>query len=86
MVNKPALRDALLSLAEQCQFQYVAMSAISNEVAALRETLREAIGEPFESVFEKQQILQLSKTAAIESAAIGLLAGIIQRLKNGEVC
>jgi ribosomal protein L16 Arg81 hydroxylase len=86
MINEPALKDALLALSEQCKTQYLVLSSVSGEVAALREMLRDAIGDRFSATFAQYQAAQIAKTSSIESSAIELLDEIIQRLKDGEVC
>lgn len=54
MVNEPALRDALLALVTQGRASYVMLSALMNELASLRETVR-GLDPTFGDVMEIKQ-------------------------------
>jgi len=41
LINEASLKDVLLALATQSKTQYVMLSSILNELAALRETVRD---------------------------------------------
>jgi hypothetical protein len=83
MINENALRDALLALAEQCKTQYLGLSLVIDEVAALRETVR-GLDPTFSEVLEQKR--KESTSDDIRKVAIRQLDGIIQRLTDGEVC
>jgi len=83
MINEPALRDALLALAEQNKTQYVMLSAVLDEVAALREAVR-GLDPTFADVLEQKR--KETSTSQEQIAVIRLLNETIRRLKGGEVC
>ena len=83
MINENALRDALLALAEQNKLQYVMASAILDEVAALRETVR-GLDPTFDDVLAQKK--QEHSTAQEQVTVLRLLNEIIRRLESGEVC
>jgi outer membrane protein TolC len=83
MINEPALRDALLALAEQCKTQYFGLSLLIDEIAALRETVR-VLDPTFDEVLRKKR--EEAASDDIRKAAIQQFDEIIQRLKDGEVC
>ena len=85
MINELALRDALLALAEQSKTQYLMFSAVLNEVAALRETVR-GLDPTFSEVLEDRRKQSQEDTREIVLLTLRLLDGIIARLKGGEVC
>lgn len=85
MINERALRDALLTLAEQNKNQYVMFSAVLNEVAALRETVR-GLDPTFSEVLEDRRKQSQEDTRAIVLQTLRLLGDLIERLKAGEVC
>jgi hypothetical protein len=85
MINEEALRDALLSLAEQHKTNYVVLSAVLNEVAALRETVR-GLDPTFTEVLEDRRIKSQEESRELTGMQIALFDEIIRRLKNGEVC
>jgi cation transport regulator ChaC len=83
VINETALKDALLALAEQCKTQYLGLSIVIDEIAALREAVR-GLDPTFSEV-----LAQKRKEAAsddIRRAAIRQFDEIIERLRAGEVC
>ncbi len=85
MINQVALRDALLALAEQHKTQYVMFSALLNEVAALRETVR-GLDPTFSEVLEDRRKQSQENTRAVVSQTLQHLNHLIKRLEDGEVC
>jgi hypothetical protein len=83
VINEPALKDALLALAEQNKVQYAMISLVLDEVAALRETVR-GLDPTFSEVLEQKR--KESSTAQERVAVLRSMNEIIQRLKDGEVC
>jgi hypothetical protein len=70
-------------LAEQNKSNYVMISSILDEVAALRETVR-GLDPTFDEVLAQKRAEH--STADIAVSVIGLSDAIIQRLKDGYVC
>jgi hypothetical protein len=85
MINEPALKDALLALAEQNKTQYVMLSTVLNEVAALRETVR-GLDPTFSEVLEDRRKQSQEDTREVVLQTLRLLNEIIHRLQAGEVC
>jgi ribosomal protein L16 Arg81 hydroxylase len=83
MINEPALRDALLALAEQNKLEYVMLSTMLDELAALRETVR-GLDPTFSEVLEQKR--KENSTVQERIAILRMLNEIIRRLKAGEVC
>jgi hypothetical protein len=83
MINEPALRETLISLADLCKTQYAMLSVMMDEVAALRETVR-GLDPTFSDVLEQKRKDQSSET--IRLAALQGYNGIIRGLKDGNVC
>jgi hypothetical protein len=85
MINEEALRDALLALAEQHKTNYLMLSALMNEIAALRETVR-GLDPTFTEVLEDRRAKSQEAGREILREQIMFFDQIISRLKNGEVC
>lgn len=85
MINEASLKDALLALARQSKTQYVMLSSVLNEVAALRETVR-GLDPTFADVLEKKRLEAGQAQAAIVTAVIQQYDEILRRLERGEVC
>jgi hypothetical protein len=83
MIHEAALKDTLLALAKQNKANYEAISLLTDEIVALRETVRH-LDPTFDDVLGEQR--RKHSGAEIRSAAIGLIDAIIRRLKAGEVC
>ena len=83
MINERALRDTLLALAEQDKNNYVMISSILDEVAALRETVR-GLDPTFDEILAMKRAE--NNTADIARAVLKGCDLIIQRLKDGYVC
>jgi hypothetical protein len=83
MINETALRDALLASVEQNKLCYVMLSAMLDELAAIRETVR-GLDPTFSEVLEQKR--QENSTAPERIAVLRMLNEIIQKLKDGEVC
>jgi hypothetical protein len=81
-IHEPALRDALVALAEQSKQQYVELTATIDEVAALHKTMQQL--EPrFLEVLAQQK--KLPKPIQVQAAAIERLDEIIRRLRTDVV-
>jgi hypothetical protein len=85
MINESALKDALLALAEQNKTQYIMLSSVLNEVAALRETVR-GLDPTFSEVLEDRRKQSQEDTREVFLQALRLMNEIIHRLQAGEVC
>lgn len=85
MLNESALKDTLLALAEQHKSHYIMMTAILNELAALRETVR-GLDPTFGDVMEARRLQASQINAQIEKDVIAGYDEIIQKLMRGYVC
>lgn len=85
MINESALKDALLALAQQTKTQYLMTSAILNELAAVRETVR-GLDPTFADVLATKQKQSQEETNEVVLTTIRLLDQIIERLKAGVIC
>ncbi len=85
MINEPALRNALLALAEHVKKDYVILSSTLNEVAALRETVR-GLDPTFSEVLEDKGRQSQEETREVVSLTVALLNDLVARLKAGAVC
>lgn len=81
-INEPILRDALVTLAEQCKAQYLELAATITEVAALHKTMQEVQPRFLDMLTEqKENVASNQKTAA----AIRGFDEIIRRLKTDSI-
>jgi len=85
VINESALKDALLALAQQTKTQYLMTSAILNELAAVRETVR-GLDPTFADVLATKQKQSQEETNEVVLTTIRLLDQIIERLKAGVIC
>jgi ABC-type nitrate/sulfonate/bicarbonate transport system ATPase subunit len=85
MIKEKALKDHLLALAERDKTNYLMISGILDELAALRETVR-GLDPTFAEVLENRRKEAAKQTAPVVKETVRLLNEIIQRLKAGEVC
>ena len=87
MINEKNLRDVLLSLATQSLTQYETFAVLSEEVAALRETVR-GLDPTFDDVLAQKQThrAETSSSTVIVPVVKSLLSETIRKLKAGEVC
>ena len=85
MINENALRDILLSLAADTKANYVMISSMVNELAALREAVI-ALDPKLADKVEQRSQAAAEKNAAILEAGIARHDEIIRRLDVGEVC
>jgi len=85
MINENALRDTLLSLAADTKANYVMISSMMNELAALRGAVI-ALDSKLADRVEQRSQAAAEKNAAILEAGIARHDEIIRRLDVGEVC
>jgi hypothetical protein len=85
MINENALRDTLLSLAADTKANYVMISSMMNELAALREAVSTLDSKLADQVEQRSQAAA-EKNAAMLEAGIARHDEIIRRLDVGEVC
>jgi hypothetical protein len=85
MINENALRDALLALATDGRSNYVMISSVSNELAAIREIVRGLDPTSADILDQKRQEAAESDAESVR-AVIARYDEIIRRLYNGEVC
>jgi hypothetical protein len=85
MINENALRDALLALATDGRSNYVMISSVSNELAAIREIVRGLDPTSADILDQKRQEAAESDSESVR-AVIARYDEIIRRLYNGEVC
>jgi len=85
MINENALRDALLALATDGRSNYVMISSVLNELAAVREIVRGLDPTSSDALDQKRQEAAQSDAESAR-AVIARYDEIIRRLYNGEVC
>jgi len=85
MVNENALRDALLALAQDGKSNYLMISSLLAELAALRETVR-GLDPTFGDVMEQERERQVALHADTVRSVVATYDEIIQRVMSGEVC
>ena len=85
MINENALRDALLSLATDGRSNYVMISSVLNELAAIREIVR-GLDPTFAHILDQKRQEAGQSDAESASAVIARYDEIIRRLYDGEVC
>jgi len=85
MINENALRDALLALATYGRSNYVMISSVLNELAAVREIVRGLDPTSTDTLDQKRQEAAQSEAESAR-AVIARYDEIIRRLYNGEVC
>jgi hypothetical protein len=85
MINENALRDALLALATDGRSNYVMISSVLNELAAIREIVR-GLDPTFAHILDQKRQEAGQSDAESASAVIARYDEIIRRLYDGEVC
>jgi hypothetical protein len=85
MIKEAHLRDTLLALEQQNRNHYVAIAALLNEVASLRETVR-GLDPTFGDVLRKKQMEEAERGAELLREMLSGYDLILQRLKEGYVC
>jgi len=84
MIDEPSLKASLVTLAELQRTHYLSFSALLNEVAALRETVR-GLDPTFADVIEQKRVEQELQTRQVVAEQIGLIDDLIRLLKMGVV-
>jgi hypothetical protein len=79
MIDEPALTEILEILSESHRILNEAQLTLINELAALRETMKELGGERFASVFEKRQLAMMGQNLKVEE--LSRVLARIQTLK-----
>ena len=82
MINEPALQDVLVSAFEKMKSNDERQTVLMNEIAAIRETLKELLGDHFLASFEKHQLAQMTGSVLIESAVTQLADRSIQKARD----
>lgn len=85
MIREDFLRDALIQLATACKSSAQENAHLMIEVAALRETVS-ALDPTFSETFEHRQEEKKNQVSQQFSFALQSLDGLIQKLKDREVC
>jgi len=85
MINESRLRETLLYLAEDNRINYIMIASLTNEIAALRETVR-GLDPTFREVLEVKRDESQERGEEHIRNAIAEYDQIIQRLKEGYVC
>ena len=85
MINENALRDALLALATDGRSNYVMISSVLNELAAIREIVR-GLDPTFAHILDQKRQGAAQGDAESVRVVIARYDEIIRRLYNGEVC
>jgi|GEM_PF-5721253 len=74
-------KDAILALAEGYKTHTVALSTLMNELAALRELLKQTNGEQFEIDLQRMQLEVMARNTLIETANLRLCDALIEGVK-----
>jgi hypothetical protein len=82
MINEKILAETLVSVWERLQVSAEIQQGLLVEVAAIRETLRELLGERFSTCLPQHQASQIAKSVATEVAVKKLDDETIQILKD----
>jgi hypothetical protein len=69
MVNEPILKEAVLSLFDQCESLHVTVFNLLDEVAALRETVR-GLDPTFDDVLAQKRAAEKSDDSARKAKAL----------------
>jgi type IV secretory pathway VirD2 relaxase len=85
MINESALRETLVSLAEDCKSMCEQQISLQVEVAALRETVR-ALDPTFSDNFEARKKAAKGKVSELFAHALEVYDVLIERLKGGDIC
>jgi hypothetical protein len=84
-MNEPALRDTLIMLAMDAKTNFTMIASLTNEVAALRESVR-GLDPTFVEVLEqKRDESEVRGEEIIQRVLLGYDA-LIQRLTSGQGC
>jgi hypothetical protein len=83
-MDNPSLRSLLISLAAENKKQYLMLSAMLNELAALRETVR-ALDPTFADVLTKKQQEAADSTREVFLQQVASLDATIQRANDATV-
>ena len=85
MIDESALKETLLYLAEDNRTNYIMIASLTNEIAALRETVR-GLDPTFREVLEVKRDESEAIGERHINNAIAEYDQIVQRLKEGYVC
>jgi hypothetical protein len=85
MIKEGALRDALMALVNSSKTNYIMISAVLAELAAVRETVS-GLDPTFADVLETKRHEAEAAADSVVRAVIATYDEIFQRVKNGEVC
>jgi hypothetical protein len=85
MINDDALRETLIALAEQQEMHYKLHTAIIQELAALRDTVK-ALDPTFWETLQANRRLREQENLETVAAVSRGLEETIRRLKAGLVC
>lgn len=81
MIEDSKLKDALLALAEGYKAHTTMLSALANEIAALRETWKEMNGEEFSNYLQQMQLKVMADNATTETLNLRLCDELIAGVK-----
>ena len=85
MVNEPALRDALLALAEIEKRQLELLVSLMAEIAAVRDAFH-GLDPTFDDTFAMKRQEVLKNMLPSFAGLVGSLELLSQKLASGEVC
>jgi hypothetical protein len=85
MIKEDALRDALMALVNSSRTNYIMISAVLAELAAVRETVS-GLDPTFSDVLEMKRREAEARADSVVRAVIDSYDEILARLKAGEVC
>jgi hypothetical protein len=85
MINESALRDTLLAIVNDSKTLYLMISALNDEIAAMRETVQ-GLDPTFSDVMAVRMKEIEKQKAPIVQAATDLYDEIFQRVRDGYVC
>lgn len=85
MIKETALRDALMAAINSSRTNYIMISSVLAELAAVRETVR-GLDPTFADVLAQKQREAAAATSAEVKEIISGYDEILERLKAGEVC
>jgi len=83
VINETVLKDSVVVSLSYLKSHYETISMLMTEVAALRETLKEAGGEKFAEMFQKHQLAQMGKVLDVETASTKLYDLAILEVQQG---
>lgn len=82
MINEPALQDALVSAFVKLHSIEEYQATLLIEIAAVRDALKEVLGQDFAEVFQRHQLARMTDNVKIESASKQLAEQLLQEVRK----